>query len=141
MLYLVIACLAVGVYFALASGGRPQEHGYGSRTEEILVNAAFALIEGGAFCAPGAAVWLLAISRYPPSWSPQRRRMVAVATTPVIGAYWILLFGFGDADLRSWWFALLFGIVLPLGSGFVVRWRRDTGPKRRATGRPRPARW
>jgi hypothetical protein len=122
-LYFLVACLVVGVFYALASDGQPLR----DRTGEIVGNAVLVTIYGGAGCALGAIVWLHAISIYPAMWSRRRRRVVALATTPIIGAYWTFFFVFGVGGIRSWSSALFFGIVLPLGSGLVVRWPRQFG--------------
>jgi hypothetical protein len=74
---------------------------------------------GGYFGVPGTLVWLLVVAQLPPEWSPIRRRVVALAISPVIQVIWLVW-------LYSWGYflaAAVFGLILPAGSAFVVRVR------------------
>ena len=127
-LYLAAACLALAVISVLSHGGRFQGYPYSSRTKEILARTLFGITAGGACCVPGAVFWLFAVGRYPTTWSRRRRRVVALATTPIVGIFWILALCVLWVPTESWPDPLIFGILLPLGSGFVVRFRGGAPP-------------
>jgi hypothetical protein len=58
--------------------------------------------------------------------------VVALATTPIVGLSWMLALSFLWVPTESWPGPLLFGFLLPLGSGFVVRFRSAPPPGARS---------
>lgn len=77
---------------------------------------------GGVLGLPGMAVWLGFNAVVPVTWSGAWRRAVAIATSPLIQAWW--LWAFLSLELVEP--AILFGIVLPAGAGSVIRLRGRT---------------
>ena len=74
---------------------------------------------GGLYCLPGAAIWLVILSRLSPDVSIRRRKVIAILTAPLlVGLVWIVLLWSLIPVLAGW-----FGVVLPAGAGLVVRLR------------------
>jgi hypothetical protein len=68
---------------------------------------------------PGTCVWLLLVAMMPPGWSTIRRYALAVAMSPIIQIVWLMAFiSWGAYEL-----AIVFAVLLPAGSAFVVRFR------------------
>jgi hypothetical protein len=95
----------------------------------VIVWTGIIFFYGGLFALPGALLWLLIVSRLSPESSTRRRRTIAMlAAPPLIGIAWILIFGsLGDAAGIA--MALIYGVLLPAGSGLVVTLRRARRPK------------
>ena len=73
---------------------------------------------GGLDCLPGAAIWLVILSRLSPDVPILRRKVIAILTAPLlVGLVWIVLLWSLIPVLAGW-----FG-VLPAGAGIVVRLR------------------
>ena len=76
-------------------------------------------VGGGLYSLPGATIWILILSFLSPRASVRSRRTIAIVTAPLlIGIIWIFLFW----DLSPV-LALIYGVLFPAGSGFVVRLR------------------
>ena len=74
---------------------------------------------GGLYCLPGAAIWLVILSRLSPDLPIRRRKVIAILTAPpIIGLVWIVLLWSFIPELAVW-----FGVILPAGAGLVVRLR------------------
>jgi hypothetical protein len=74
---------------------------------------------GGAGCVPGLAVWLSILARLPSDLSSRNRRLIAVVSAPMVGSFWLVLFLVENAP----GLAIVFGLLWPIGAGFVVRLR------------------
>jgi hypothetical protein len=82
-------------------------------------SAAVFFLVGGLSGIPGTTVWLLIVSMLPTEWSSERRRLVALATTPLIQIVLLLAF-------LEWGFTtgvVVIGLLLPAGSAFIVHLR------------------
>ncbi len=109
--YLAVASFTAAVFSLLTTDG--------SDPLGIPGLAVLYFLYGGYFGVPGTLVWLLVVAQLPPEWSPIRRRVVALAISPVIQVIWLVW-------LYSWGYflaAAVFGLILPAGSAFVVRVR------------------
>jgi hypothetical protein len=74
---------------------------------------------GGLYCLPGAAIWLVILSRQSPDVPIRRRKVIAILTAPLlVGLVWIVLLWSLIPVLAGW-----FGVILPAGAGIVVRLR------------------
>jgi hypothetical protein len=74
---------------------------------------------GGLYCLPGAAIWLVILSRVSPDVPIRRRKVIAILTAPpLVGLVWIVLLWSLIPVLAVW-----FGVILPAGAGIVVRLR------------------
>lgn len=116
VVYLALASIAAALYSVLEAEG----------PDPLLGLAALYFLYGGYFGVPGSIVWLLVLAMLPPEWSALRRRVVAVAASPIIQIIWLLW-------LLSWGYfaaAAAFCLMLPAGSAFVVRLRerRSSSP-------------
>jgi hypothetical protein len=110
--YLGIVSVALGVLLVVGDGFI-EAFDAGSGMAVVL------FLSGALYGIPGTTVWLLIVSRLPSEWSITKRRLVALAATPLIQIFWLVVF-----VLVGWIpFALLFGLLLPAGSAFVVRLR------------------
>src|SRR5918996_1140090 len=115
--YLLVASLGAGIYGAFTDS--PSGIGIIRFLGLTAVNTGFFFVVGGLGCLPGLAVWLVVLAHLPLTWPSLMRRIVSVATAPLVGAIWLVTF------IASEWYplALIFGLLLPLGAGFVVRLR------------------
>lgn len=87
--------------------------------ETLLGLTVIIFLYGGSFGIPGTIVWLVTVANLPPEWSTFRRRAFALAISPVVQVLWLV-------QLLAWGYhlaALVFGLLLPAGSAFVVRLR------------------
>ena len=110
--YLFVASLLIAALFT-----------FGSDDSFATWFGAFFFV-GGVYGIPGLVVWLVITANLPPEWSRLRRRVIAVATGPIIQILilrWLIQMG-----MRSW--AILFGVVLPAGAGLVIRLRQRGDP-------------
>ena len=74
---------------------------------------------GGLYCLPGAAIWLVILSRVSPDVPIRRRKVIAILTAPpLVGLVWIVLLWSFNPMLAVW-----FGVILPAGAGIFVRLR------------------
>jgi hypothetical protein len=108
-IYLAVASFAVALVSVIGADG----------PESLLGLTVVYFLYGGYFGIPGTIVWLLSVSFFPPEWSMFRRRTTAMAVSPVIQVIWLVW-------LLSWGYGLaaaVFGLLLPAGSAFVVRFR------------------
>jgi hypothetical protein len=113
-IYLACASFASAVTFAIDPSGGVGATGILLLTPYLFGIAAF-------FGLPGTVVWLWIVAHLSPEWSVVKRRLIAMATGPLIGIAWILFFG---QDPDAYVPALIFGVVLPAGSGLVVKLRQ-----------------
>lgn len=110
VIYLALASFAASSSSVLADDAGPAT---------LLGLTVIYFLYGAVFGIPGTIVWLLVVAILPPEWPTLRRRAVALAISPVIQLVWL-------ASLLSWGYdlaALVFGLLLPAGSAFVVRLR------------------
>jgi MFS family permease len=110
VIYLALASFAAAVSSVIADDAGPTT---------LLGLTVIYFLYGGVFGIPGTIVWLLVVAIVPPEWSTLRRRAVALAISPAIQVIWLV-------SLLSWGYelaALVFGLLLPAGSAFVVRLR------------------
>jgi hypothetical protein len=117
-IYLAIASLVSGAVFAISD--EPDR-----LVQTILGNFLLLFLSGGSLCLPGLGIWLLILASLLPRSPRARQRPLAVATAPLIGAFWLIFFLSGDLYLH----ALVFGVLWPLGAGFVVLLRGHAEPK------------
>ena len=75
-------------------------------------------LAGGLFCLPGMCVWLVVIARLPLDSTTVVRRTIAVGSGVIIGVPWQIAFA-----RISWGAVAIWGVLLPMGSGLVVRFR------------------
>ena len=74
---------------------------------------------GGVYRLPGAAIWLVILSRLSPDVPIRRRKVIAILTAPLlVGLVWIVLLWSLIPVLAAW-----FGVLLPARAGIVVRLR------------------
>jgi hypothetical protein len=85
-----------------------------------VVSLTLALFAGGGlYCLPGAAIWLVILSRLSPDVPIRRRKVIAILTAaPLVGLVWIVVLWSLIPVLAGW-----FGVLLPAGAGIVVRLR------------------
>ena len=87
--------------------------------DDLFEEAAVLFFLAGLGGIPGTCVWLLLVATIPPGWSTIRRRAFMVAMSPLIQIFLLLAFiSWGAYSL-----AIVFGLLLPAGSAFVVRLR------------------
>ena len=122
-----MASLISSFAISLAEGGLS----YTNAVLGVLWLTAFMFVVGGLGCLPGLAIWLTILERIPPERTPFRHRRRAVATAPIIGAFWLVVFatrGFGSSPTsEDYLYAFVFGVFWPVGAGFVVRLRQRIG--------------
>ena len=119
--YLLCASAAASVVLSI---------GYGLAIEGAAVGTLDLFIWGALFCLPGWSVWLIGIGSMPPEWSDLRRRAIAVPTGAMLAVLWqILLLGLG-----AWSKLAIWGVLLPMGSGFVVALRERVPAQAATTG-------
>jgi hypothetical protein len=110
--YLFVASLLIAALFTFGNA------------DSFATGVGAFFVVGGVYGIPGLILWLTITANLPPEWPRLRRRMIAVATGPIIQILilrWLILMG-----TRSW--AILFGIVLPAGAGLVIRLRQRGNP-------------
>jgi hypothetical protein len=112
-LTIYLAAASVGTAAVLVSGFESD------RWEEVVATAGYTFLAGGLLGIPGTIVWLLLVSRLPPEWSARVRRLFAFIASPSIQ---VVLLGLLLSEKAYAW-AVIFGILLPAGSAFVVRLR------------------
>jgi hypothetical protein len=116
-IYLTAAAFLTAVVFVVYE---PGDHALESMEAVFGLTISFAAL-GALFGLPGTAVWLAILARLSPDASVLRRRLILVATgPPLIGIVWIVYF----SGLEAFPLALTHGLLLPAGSGLVVRLRR-----------------
>ena len=109
--YLLIASLVSAVLFVFL------DPAFEAGDVVLVTLALFA--GGGLYCLPGAAIWLVILSRLSPDVPIRRRKVIAILTAPLlIGLVWIVLLWSLIPVLAGW-----FGVILPAGAGIVVRLR------------------
>lgn len=118
--YLALASFVSAVVVTLTAHRGPGIEVWPSRPWDVIPATVLLISYGGIGCLPGTALWLFLVARYSPEWRSSVRRTLAVATAPLIGAFWLWWF----ASYSLWVGALVFGLLLPLGAGIVVDFRR-----------------
>lgn len=113
-IYLACASFASAVVFAIDPDGGVEATGIIVLTPYLFGIAAFVGL-------PGTVVWLWIVAHLSPEWSVLKRRVIAMATGPLIGIAWIFFFG---QDPDAYVLALVFGVLLPAGCGLVVKLRQ-----------------
>ena len=120
-LTIYLAAASVGTAAVLTSGFSPYTW------EEVVATAGFTFLAGALFGIPGTILWLVLVSTMPPEWPARQRRGFAALASPLIQVILLMLFLSGHA----YSLALIFGLLLPAGSAFVVR-LRERRPRRRS---------
>lgn len=115
--YLLAASLVSGIAAALTD---EYAGGVVGRAQALAEYTGLYFFYGGLYCLPALVAWLVILARLPLAWSGLMRRLVAIATAPLVGVILLLMFIPSELDAT----ALIYGFLLPLGSGFVVRLRR-----------------
>lgn len=111
--YLLLASLATAITAAVLT---PDETGLGGSTiGDVPFLTAIVAGFGGLLCLPGTVAWLVVVWKIPRRWRPLPRRAVAIASAPIIGVLVIAYLW------STWGAAFLFGLLLPLGAGVIVR--------------------
>jgi hypothetical protein len=108
-----LAAASVGTAAVLVSGFAPDTW------EEVVATAGYTFLAGGVLGIPGTIVWLLLVSQLPPEWSARDRRVFALIASPSIQIVLLSLF----LSEKAYALAVIFGILLPAGSAFVIRLR------------------
>jgi hypothetical protein len=111
-IYLVIASLGTAAALVLPNTA-PDSF------EEVAATAAYTFLAGGLLGIPGTILWLLFVAGMPPEWPVRHRRAFAVIASPSIQIVLLGLF----LSQQAYALAVIFGILLPAGSAFVVRLR------------------
>ncbi len=115
-LYLLVVSFTSAVLLGLLDSNSDNE----TALEAILPWTGIIFFYGGLFALPGTLVWLLVVSRLRPG-SPitSRRSTAAWSAPPTIGLVWIIFWWtYGEFPLL-----LIYGILLPAGSAWVIRFR------------------
>lgn len=122
LFWLAAYLLAVSLVSGIAAAQTDESAGGGvvGRVQALAEYTSLYFFYGGLYCLPGLAAWLVILARLPLAWSGLMRRLVAIATAPLVGVILLLMFIPRELDVV----ALIYGFLLPLGSGFVVRLRR-----------------
>lgn len=108
--YLALASSSIAVYAVLKEDGGPAS---------LLGLAVLYFLYGASFGIPGTIVWLLCVALFPPEWSTRRRRAMAAAISPLIQVIWLVELVSSGYETA----AAVVGLLLPVGSAFVVRFR------------------
>jgi len=112
LVYLLVVSTVTVVLFSVSGGGISADEVLGGIFMFFLYYALFSL--------PGIAVWLIGLGFVPPEWSSRRRRIVAVVSGSMIGVPIQLVM----AMLDAWLVLLIWGLLVPMGAGYVVVLRR-----------------
>jgi hypothetical protein len=127
--YVAAACIATGIVAVVVPT-------FGSPPLENAAVATILLFSYGAiFCLPGTFIWLFVVGSLPISGTTRRRRTIALVTTPLIGGFLFagLLTSGGTEPVWTVSFALIYGLLLPAGSAFVIRLRGEARPASTST--------